>query len=249
MKKEKIGIVRPCKIGDLIISLPIGKYYFDKGYDVHWPIMSKYYQMFQEVAGHYIKFIPITNLDFFVVNSAKQELINRKISNILNLTFNVGSFDDINSLTFSKLNIPFDQLIYKLANVPFEQKWNLDIKRNTIEEENIYNRLIKNNKYSICHFEVDYNKYKWQKGQQTRDGYFNLCKNKIKNQFIEINNAQNVKNIFYWLKMLENSEQLFLVDSSILNLVEGLNISVEKYILLRSNKKETPTIKNDWIII
>jgi hypothetical protein len=49
--------------------------------------------------------------------------------------------------------------------------------------------------------------------------------------------------------MLENSEQLFLVDSSILNLVEGLNINVEKYILLRSNKKETPTIKNDWIII
>ena len=78
---KNIGIIRPCKIGDLIISLPIGKYYFDKGYDVYWPIMSKYYQMFHEVAGHYINFIPITNLDFFVVNSAKQELIDRKVLN------------------------------------------------------------------------------------------------------------------------------------------------------------------------
>jgi hypothetical protein len=246
---SKIGIIRPCKIGDLIISLPIGKYYFDKGYDVHWPIMSKYYQMFHEVAGHYINFIPITNLDFFVVNSAKQELINRKISNILNLTFNVGSFDDINSLAFSKLNISFDQLIYKLANVPFEQKWNLDIKRNSDEEEKAYNSLTKEKEYSLCHFEVDYNKYRWQKGQQTKNGYLNLCGNKIKNQTVEISNAQNIKSVFHWLKIIENSKQLFLVDSCIANLAEGMNFKNEKYFLLRSNKKETPIIKNDWIII
>jgi hypothetical protein len=246
---NRIGIIRPCKIGDLIISLPIGKYYFDKGYDVHWPIMSKYHQMFHEVAGHYINFIPITNLDFFVVNSAKQELINRKISNILNLTFNVGSFEDYNSLTFFKSNIPFDQLIYKLANVPFEQKWNLNIKRNHDEEEKAYASLIKEKDYSLCHFEVDYNKYGWQKGQQTKDGYLNLCKNKIKNQLVEINNAQNIKSIFYWLKIIENSKQLFLVDSSIVNLVEGMNIKNKKYFLLRSNEKETPILKNNWIII
>ena len=246
---NKIGIIRPCKIGDLIISLPIGKYYFNKGYEIYWPIMSKYYQMFHEVAGHYINFIPITNLDFFVVNSAKQELIDRKVLNILNLTFNVGTFNDANSLNFASLNLSFDQFIYKLANVPFDQKWNLDIKRNVIEEEKTYKSLLKNNEYSVCHFEVDYNKYGWQKGKQTRDGYFNLCKNKIKNQIIEINKAQNIKNIFYWLKILENSKQLFLVDSSILNLVEGLNINTEKYILLRSSKKETPIIKNNWNII
>ncbi len=54
---------------------------------------------------------------------------------------------------------------------------------------------------------------------------------------------------FYWLKILENADQLFLVDSCIANLTEVMNIKNEKYFLLRSNKKETPLLKSDWIII
>ena len=248
---SKIGIIRPCKIGDLIISLPIGKYYFDKGYDVHWPIMSKYYQMFQEVAGHYIKFIPITNSDFFVVNSAKQELINRKISNILNLTFNVGTFNDVISLGYASTNLTFDQYIYKLAEVPFEHKWNLDIKRNNQCEQKIFDNFIKINTYSACHFEVDYNKYNWSKGDETRKGYFNLCKNKIRNQFIEITSKIGPSSLFHWIKILENADQLFLVDSAPMNLVEALGIKNEKYLLIKAldHPKGTPITKNNWKII
>lgn len=248
---NKIGIIRPCKIGDLIISLPIGKYYFDKGYDVYWPIMSKYYQMFHEVAGHYINFIPITNSDFFVVNSAKQELINKNISNILNLTFNVGTFSDENSLGYARTKLTFDQYIYKLAEVPFEYKWNLEIKRNLIEEERVFKQFIENEKYSACHFEVDYNKYGWQKGEQTRNGYFNICKNKIKNKTVEINQDKKIKSLFYWIKVLENSDQLFLVDSSPMNLVEALQIKNEKYLLIKAldHPKGTPVTKSNWIII
>jgi len=248
---NKIGVIRPCKIGDLIISLPIGKYYFDKGYEIYWPIMAKYYQMFHEAAGHYINFIPITNLDFFVVNSAKQELINRKISNILNLTFNVGTFSDINSLGYARTKLTFDQYIYKLAEVPFEYKWNLEIKRNLIEEERVFKQFVENEKYSACHFEVDYNKYGWQKGEQTRNGYFNICKNKIKNKTVEINQDKKIKSLFYWIKVLENSDQLFLVDSSPMNLVEALQIKNEKYLLIKAldHPKGTPVTKSNWIII
>jgi hypothetical protein len=213
--------------------------------------MSKYYQMFHEVAGHYINFIPITNLDFFVVNSAKQELINRKISNILNLTFNVGTFSDINSLGYAHTKLTFDQYIYKLAEVPFEYKWNLEIKRNLTEEKNVFSQFVIDNKYSTCHFEVDYNKYRWQKGEQTRNGYFNLCKNKIKNKTIEINESKKVKNLFHWIKVLENADQLFLVDSSFMNLVESLQLKNEKYLLIKAldHPKGTPIIKNNWRII
>lgn len=247
---NKIGIIRPCKIGDLIISLPIGKYYFDKGYKVYWPIMSKYYEMFQEIAGHYVNFIPITNSDFFVVNSAKQELINKKVSNILNLTFNVGTFYDANSLGYAQTKLTFDEYIYKLAEVPFEYKWNLEIKRNLIEEDCVFKQFVEDSKYSTCHFEVDYNKYGWRKGEQTRNGYFNICKNKIKNKTIEISQNKKIKSLFYWIKVLENSDQLFLVDSSFMNLVEALQLKNEKYLLIKAldHPKGTPVTKSNWTI-
>lgn len=249
---KKIGIIRPCKIGDIIISLPIGKYYFDKGYDVYWPIMSKYYQMFNEVAGHYIKFIPTTNSDFFALNAAKGELVDRKILNTLNLSFNnIGSFDDLNSIGYADSKLTFDQYIYLLAEVPFHYKWNLEIKRNLTEEERVFKQFVENEKYSACHFEVNYNRYGWQKGEQTRNGYFNLCKNKIKNKTIEISEDKKVKSVFYWIKVLENSDQLFLVDSSLMNLVEALQIKNEKYLLIKAfdHPKGTPVTKSNWIFI
>jgi hypothetical protein len=63
------------------------------------------------------------------------------------------------------------------------------------------------------------------------------------------NKAAGGPSVFPIRKIIENSKQLFLVDSCIANLVEGMNFKNEKYFLLRSNKKETPIIKNDWIII
>lgn len=249
--KNKIGIIRPCKIGDLIISLPIGKYYFDQGYEVYWPIMQKYYLSFQEVAGHYINFIPITDNNLFVVNLAKQELINKGIENILNLTFNVGTFSDSNSLLFKQDSATFDEFIYKLAKVPFENKWNLDIKRNFEKENEIYSKFVNQENYSVCHFDVEYNKYNWPQGDPTRFGYWNLCKKHIKNKLIEIHPSKKVNSIFYWIKVLENAKQIFAVDSGPANLIEGLGLQNEKYLLIKAldHPKGTPVMKNKWTII
>lgn len=247
---KKLGIVRPCKIGDLIISLPIGKYYFEQGYKIFWPIMQKYYESFKEAAGHYINFIPITNDNFFVVNSARQELENLKIKKILNLTFNTGTFSDQNSLLYKRNNLKFDEFIYKLAEVPFERKWILDIKRNKEAENFIYQKFVKNELYSVGHFDVEYNKYNWKQGEETRSKYYqkSLIFNRNEN-FIEIRIEKNVSSIFYWLKILEEANQLFLVDSSFANLVEGLNLKNDKYFLIRSEEKDTPTINQNWKII
>lgn len=246
---KKIGIIRPCKIGDLIISLPIGKYYYDKGYEVLWPIMKNYYEMFNEAAGHYIKFIPILDSTGFAVNLSREVLIENKVNEILNLTFNVGTFDDENSTKFKKMNLNFDQFIYHLAEVPFEHKWNLEIRRNIEAENKLFEKKIKTPKYSVGHFDVEYNKYGWQKGISTRQGYYNLCKKYISNNLIELLPDKEFPSLFYWIKILQNSEELFLADSSPLNLVEGLNLTNKKNLLLRSSAKETPILKNQYNII
>lgn len=248
---KKLGIIRPCKIGDLIISLPIGKYYHDKGYEVLWPIMSNYYQMFNEIAGHYIKFVPILDSTGFAVNLARESLVKNKSNEILNLTFNVGTFSDENSINFKKSNLHFDEFIYKLAGVPFEHKWNLEIRRNFEAENKLFEKKVKTSKYSIGHFDVDYNKYGWQKGITTRQGYYNLCKKYISNSLIEILPDKEFPSLFHWLKVLEHAEELFLVDSGPFNLVEGLSIGNNKTLLIKAldHPKGTPIFKNKWTVL
>jgi len=246
---KKIGIIRPCKIGDLIISLPIGKYYHDKGYEVLWPIMKNYYEMFNEAAGHYIKFIPILDSFGFAINLSRGVLIENNPNEIINLSFNVGTFNDENSINFKKSKLRFDEFIYYLAEVPFEHKWNLEIRRNIEAENRLFEKKIKTPKYSVGHFDVEYNKYGWQKGISTRQGYYNLCKKYISNNLIELLPDKEFPSLFYWIKILQNSEELFLADSSPLNLVEGLNLTNKKNLLLRSSAKETPILKNRYNII
>lgn len=248
---KRLGIIRPCKIGDLIISLPIGKYYYNKGYEVLWPIMSNYYEMFNEAAGHYIKFIPILDSTAFAVNLAKGVLIENKVNEILNLTFNVGTFSDENSIKFKKSHLRFDEFIYNLAEVPFEHKWNLEIKRNIQAENKLFEKKIKTSKYSVGHFDVEYNKYGWQKGIATRQGYYNLCKKFIQNNLIEVLPDKEFSSLFYWIKILENAEELFLVDSGPFNLVEGLSIGKNKTLLIKAldHPQGTPITKNKWSII
>lgn len=247
---KKLGIIRPCKIGDIIISLPIGKFYHDKGYEVLWPIASGYYNMFKEVAGHYINFIPILDSSLTAVKLADQELKRLKADDILNITFNVGSFNDQNSLKYKNSKLHFDEFIYELAGVPFKYKWNLDIKRNEEAEEKLFNKKIKNAKYAVGHFDVDYNKYGWEKGVQTRRGYYNLCKKYISNELVEIYPDKEYPSLFHWIKILENSEELFLVDSGPFNLAEGLNLKNKKTFLVKAgDEKGNPIFKNIHKII
>ena len=57
---KTVGIIQPGRLGDLIICLPITKYYHSKGYKVVWPVFKNYIDMFKE-AVDYVKFEPTTD--------------------------------------------------------------------------------------------------------------------------------------------------------------------------------------------
>lgn len=46
----KIGIIQTRGIGDILIALPIAKYFHDNNNEVFWPIDEKFLPSFQEVA-------------------------------------------------------------------------------------------------------------------------------------------------------------------------------------------------------
>ena len=76
---NKIGIVQPGKLGDLIILLPAAKYLHDKGNKVYWPIYSQYVKMFEEVVD-YVNFIPVSNNVYTCIKESYKALADKKQS-------------------------------------------------------------------------------------------------------------------------------------------------------------------------
>jgi hypothetical protein len=66
-------------------------------------------------------------------------------------------------------------------------------------------------------------------------------------QIVEVDDITD--NPFDWIYTFENAARLFLIDSCFSNLVEQLNLTNEKYLILRSEVPFTPVMKNGWIFL
>ena len=82
----KLGIIQSRGLGDIIIALPIARYYLDElGYEqVLWPVCEEFYSHVKEAAP-WVKWIPVptdTRGDFFYTEPEKR-LKNFKVDEIL----------------------------------------------------------------------------------------------------------------------------------------------------------------------
>ena len=130
MKKKTIGIIQPGKLGDLIICLPIAKYYHDQGYEVHWPVFSNFAPMMTEVVD-YVKYIPVSN-DVYKCVPEAYEYFKKKKPTIL---FDIAATFPGSKCTEEYVALgdgygeeKFDQFKYRKCNVPFNLKWKLEYK-------------------------------------------------------------------------------------------------------------------------
>ena len=233
---NKLGIIQPGRLGDLIILLPAAKYLAEKGYKVYWPIFHNYLKMFEEVVD-YVNFIPVSNNVYTCVKESYKALSDNNVELIKDIaaTFpDSASTEMYVALGDDKIQ-PFDLFKYNLLNVPIEEKWNFQINRNYKEEENLYNKLVKNKKYAVVNLKHSRGKLNYK--FDFKDG-----------QLIEMNEKYS---IFYWLKILENATTLALVESSISNLVEQLNISSKKILFKKEDNHfmKLPVMRNKWQII
>jgi len=230
---KNIGILQPGRLGDILICLPIAKYYNNQGYKVIWPIFENYITLFTEVID-YAHFIPVTSDVYNCVPQARGTFMNYEVANILDLAATFpGSTVTKQYVSegdgFGKEK--FDEFKYKLAKVPFEEKWNLQYNRNLQAEEKIYNLYVTSKKYDV--YSLTHSRGKVNKVIES------------KHQLIEVNEKHN---IFDWRKVLENAKNICLVDSAVSNLIEQLNIKSNK-ILIQKQNQPTATYKNNWKII
>lgn len=206
------SIIQPGKIGDIIILIPVAKWYQDKGYDIVWPVCKSYIAMFQD-AVPYVKFIPIDKISY---NLAK--MATGKVDLCVDTYFGFSDRKDVTD-AWTKSGLTFDQYKYKLANVPFEQKFTLQIKRNHTNEYRLFSSLVKTSRYLVVH-------------EEGSDRKRSLIEDKDKELFDQIITIRPVtSNIFDWTLILEKASAYKMIDSCFCNLASqlGFNVSGIRY--------------------
>jgi len=231
---QKIGIIQTRGIGDIIIALPIADSFLEQGHDVCWPIDQHYLEMFQRVKPE-VQFVGVErNDDYFL--PAPQRILSQ-----LGCTRTLVLYSYLNPASGSGYdNIPlaryfkFDEYKYATANVPFERKWHLRLQRDMDRELALHRKLGITGKYICRHLLSTRPQLDATLMQQWAEQY----------QIVDITPITD--NVFDWIYTLEHAEKLLLVDSCFANLVEQLNLPVEKYLVLRTPGFWTPVFRNDW---
>lgn len=234
---DKIGIIQPGRIGDLIICMPIAKHYADLGYEVHWPIMKEYYTHFKDV-NNYVKYISmdVTSTGIAAIKAREYCTING--IKMLDICFGGFGGDNENDRLWRKSGLSFDKFKYQLAKVPFEKKWQLDIVRNQERERGLYDKLVTSIPYSVLHT-IASQKNVSNTNQILTDKY------DLKPTIIISNITDNV---FDWLMILQQAKKLCLIDSCFLNLVNQMNFTyAEECYIIRNIV--LPEIKGNWRIL
>lgn len=228
-KIKKLGIIQPGKIGDIIICLPIAKYYFDKGYEVVWPIDKHISKNFIGYVD-YVTFLPI---DFNCILARKTCIEQEWCNHLIDLSFNLlGSWEGRNTKLFNEYKMPFDELKYQIAEVPFEKRWDLTITRNREREQNLYKTLNPNNEeYILTH---------WQ-GSDCRKTI------KIQENVKQIEAGPTTESIFDWILLLERAKGFATISSCFSVLIDQLGLKQPKILLSRGGG--TPNYKETWKVL
>jgi hypothetical protein len=221
-------------LGDELILNALVREYAKKYDYLFYFVITEYIEfvsfMFRDLPN--IKFITIDDREwsaqFKVVNSYRQ----------LNPTFD---YIKIGHEYLDHTNLSFDEAFYTQANIPFEKRWsNFYVLRDPIAEKKLFDHYnVKENEYIFIHEDIDRN--------------LKMDYSKIRTDLPFAKVEKNLtKNIFDYCYLIENAKEVHCIDSSFLFLVDSLNINAKLFVhryIKRLDKKTTPTLKNDWIIL
>lgn len=251
MENKKAVILQPGKVGDLIICSPIAKFYSDKGYQVEWFIYPEFKDFFERIDyvvpiyseslldkdQRYLKstkkrVTPFNSLahEYFLKTARKYcSFQDEPQKKLLDICWGFpGSSEENNKKVYlyGQDNKTWIQLRYDLAEVPIEERWNFEWKRD-LSKENELLKIIKQKalhqfgteEFSIIH---NYDNFKGSEIAAIED-----IKNCI--NFEPIEGFQ----IYDWLTTLEHASTITCVDSSLCNFVEVCKslLNVKKYYL------------------
>jgi hypothetical protein len=236
IKKPKIGLIQSRGLGDIVIALPIARYYHNEGYDVYWPIEEKFVANFQQHVS-WIRWVPVpydsTGKYFYELPAAR--LKNLGVTELIPMYQHLTGHDFAMEKYFQFTK--FDQYKYIRAGVPFLNKWQLAecIEWDTAEEDRVYNSLVKaDTPYVVVHLE----------GSDHRAVYDPAIIPAGWNT-VEIKEGITTS-IFNWRRVIEGAESLIMVDSVMANIVDQMGWGSDRYFIQRSHVGLTPVQGQHW---
>lgn len=236
MPKKKLGIIQSRGLGDLVISLPIAKHYYDKGWEIYWPVVEEFVSSMKPAAP-WVNWVPVPYdpQGRFFYDVPVQRLKNLRVDEVICLYQALTGHPEFSEEVYFQ-HTKFDQYKYIKAGVPFLKKWTLSecINRDPQREQDLYNRVIKNPNYAVVHL-------------QGSDHRASVDLSIIPSNWQTVEITEITDNIFDWLGILEKAQSLILVDSVYANMVDQLNIGTDRYFLRRSHIGLTPVQGQDWI--
>jgi hypothetical protein len=233
-----IGIIQSRGLGDLFIALPIALHYKESGYDrVLWPICEEFISTMTACAP-WVEWIGIKtdSSGHFFYRTAEANLVHRGCEEIICLYQYLSNMPELSDPDLFPI-LKFDQYKYATAGVPFKSKQRLSecIHRDPAAEASVYEQVVQQSKYIVVHLEGSDVTLNLDFSEAEAAGY----------QVVHIREGVT-DNLVNWLKVIEGAEELYLLDSSVSNLVDGLDIHRNKWFIRRSKMDLTPVLLSDW---
>lgn len=217
-------MIQPGAFGDLFISAPIASWYHHKGYSIEWPVTKKFLPTLSYFP--YVKPIKIGE------ESLHSDWLRSDVMKIIpsiaeyNLAINLADRGPHPTAQTAWEN--FEQCKYRIAEVPFSEKNNLQWKRNEEAEEKLFSllRLSPNEDYAVVH----------KRDSSGQDAPVPDIKLKI----VEVSPIKGF-NIPDWFTVFRKAKQIFCVESAIHQFMDGVisHLTEEKFLLKR------PSITNN----
>lgn len=237
---KKVIILQPGKLGDLVVSSPIIDFYNKNNFDVEWIVFDDFVDFFERIRNVKTKtFDYKLDISYYTNNKNRFGFGEKEIFNKTSIFFEKayeyvkkekpdlfldicwgfpGSSRENNEKIFQfyKSNRNWIDMRYFLAKTPLKERWNFSWIRDEEKEDKLLN-LIKQfslKKYGSENFSIIHNYNKNEK------------KIRLENQ-IELIPIPGFQ-IYDWIKVLENAQQIACVDSSLCNFVEVVPSLKEK---------------------
>ena len=235
MTRKKLGIIQSRGLGDLVIALPIARWYHNEGWDIYWPIDDRFLADMQAGAPwvHWVP-VPYDEPGRYFYDVPMERLRNLKVDETLCLYQHLTGHKFSEEKYFQYTS--FDQYKYIKAGVPFLEKWKLAdcIARNSQREAALKEAVVENPNYVVAHLE----------GSTVRAS-FDTSIIPEGWQCLEIRPIKGFT-IWDWLGVIEGAQSIICVDSVYANMIDQLGLGSDRYFIQRSHIGLTPVQGQDW---